>query len=104
MPRSEGRFMGLHGLLTAHWDHEPVAKLGAPASLPASFLAHSATRRQGCRRSQFRFMGSLHLQLWTRIGTMNHAVRAASQSFSTEFWRTQRPVELEVSVSSNTLR
>jgi len=56
--RRFGRFMGsLHGWLTAHWDHERVARQGALASLPASFLAHSATRRQGCRRSRFRFMG-----------------------------------------------
>ena len=49
-------------------------------------------------------MESLDLQLWTRIGAMNHAVRAASRSFSAEFWRTQRHAELEVSVSSKTLR
>src|SRR5688572_14473972 len=33
------------------------AELGAPASLPANFRPLTATRRQGCRRSQFRFMG-----------------------------------------------
>jgi len=31
--------------------------LGAPASLPASFRTNTGTRRQGCRRSQARFVG-----------------------------------------------
>ena len=32
----------------------------APASLPASFWPGTATRRQGCRRSRFRFRESFH--------------------------------------------
>src|SRR5688572_25499954 len=96
-----------------HWYHEPddATNVGQASRLPservsASKVPLSAVRTGGRRDAcpTLRFMGSLHFQLWTRIGTMNHAVRAASQSFSTEFWRTQRPVELEVSVSSKTLR
>src|SRR5688572_21848801 len=46
-PKSLGRFMGSSDdSKIAHCAHEPVAILGAPASLPASFLTHSATRRQ----------------------------------------------------------
>ena len=87
----------------AHRGHESVARLGAPASLPASFRTHTATRRQGCRRSQFRFMGSLDLQLWTRIAAMNRGVWEADPCLSAEIGRTQSAGKSSGSVSSKSL-
>jgi len=97
----------VHGQLNdskiAHRGHESVARLGAPACLPASFRTHTATRRQGCRRSQFRFVGSLDLQLWTRIAAMKRGVWEADPCLSAEIGRTQSAGKSSGSVSSQSL-
>ena len=62
------RFMGSEHLPNADvsWDHEP----GSAGILAGEIDVETKTRRQGCRRSQARFIGSLH-GFMPRIGTMN---------------------------------
>jgi len=58
-----------HDLGIAPWDHEPDRGRNAAFRLPSSGMP-GALQPEGCT-PELRFMGSTHLQLWTRIGTMN---------------------------------
>ena len=54
------------------------------------------------RRVRTRGVGSLDLQVQTRIGTRNLAIRHAGRSFSPEVWRTPSPAKRAASGSSKT--
>jgi hypothetical protein len=66
----EGRFTeSFHDSRIAHRGHEPAQRRSADSLVRE--LVEVGSRGQSCPRSGQRFMESLHVQLRTRIGTMN---------------------------------
>src|SRR6266542_1060847 len=73
---------GLHDFKMTHWDHEPPIDRSADAHIRVALSHMPELADVGIRAPMVRFMESLHLQDWTRIGAMNRKGAAASASAS----------------------